>query len=95
MFSRAKEYLSIDDVTFASLFKLLEVKGGYIICTAFVYDFKKCSEYDSKQAMIDCKNTDRWGLYLCDIEKNDFSELKLYRGQQGIWYIKNDNNYER
>jgi len=83
-FEVAREYLTPEKIR---LNHLLKGNGGYIICTAFVYDFKKCSEVDSEEAMVDCKNTKRYGLYLMNIEKNDNAEMKLYRGRQGIWYI--------
>jgi hypothetical protein len=67
--------------------KFLKNSGGYIICTAFVSDFRECKKEDSLKALIDCENIKRFGLFLSDIQRLDEPLLNIYRGHQGIWYL--------
>jgi hypothetical protein len=67
-FSRTKEFLRV---------------GGGIICTAMVDDFIKLDWSFSKGALIDCELTERYGLFLSDIQHPEFIPCK---GKQGIWY---------
>ena len=47
--------------------KVLKV-GGYIIATAFVEDSRELTSKDSRDALIDCWNTKRYGLILKNIK---------------------------
>ena len=62
-----------------------EVINGYLLGTALVYDFGKLNGRHSNDALIDCQNTDRWGLYLSDVLK--FKHPILAKGEMGIWYF--------
>ena len=55
--------------------------GGAIICTAFVEDFRRLTEADAKDALIECKTT-RYGLVLRAVAQ---VEAIPCRGFQGIW----------
>ena len=59
--------------------------NGYIIGGAFVQDFKPLNDTHSKNALIDCSATQRFGLFLNEIWKlNDPIEVN---GEMGIWYF--------
>lgn len=59
-----------------------EIVNGCILGFAFVYDFGKVDDGHSKEALIECR-TDRWGLFLRNIEPVD----PIYaKGEMGIWY---------
>ncbi len=62
-----------------------EVINGYILGSAFVRDFKPLYESHSKDALIDCRYTQRYGLFLTNIEK--FDTPILCKGEMGIWYF--------
>ncbi len=62
-----------------------EVVNGYILGSAFVKSFGKLSSAHSQKALIDCEKTDRWGLYLSNIDK--FKEPIPVKGEMGIWYF--------
>lgn len=62
-----------------------EVINGYILGSVYVKAFGKLSSMHSEKALIDCTNTERFGLYLSEIEK--FSEPILCKGEMGIWYF--------
>jgi hypothetical protein len=81
----AMDYLTDDKLGMSNL---LRDSGGYIICTAYVEDFRELKKEDSQKSLIDCENTKRFGLFLINIEKNDNATLKFYKGRQGIWYLK-------
>lgn len=82
--SAASLYLTEEQIDYTDL---LRDDGGYIICTAFVSDFRECEDKDSQKALIDCNRTKRYGLFLTDIKRLDESLLNI-KGHQGIWYIK-------
>lgn len=57
---------------------------GALIATAFVYQFRPLfSIEDSRDALIDCTNTKRYGLFLRDIKPIDPIKIS---GKQGLWY---------
>jgi hypothetical protein len=62
--------------------KVLRVRG-VIVCTAFVSDHRECAAVDSKDALIDCVRTKRYGLILTDIRPMVHVPV---RGAQGVWY---------
>jgi len=64
-----------------------EIINGYILGSALVYNFCKLTDSDSRRALIEC-NTERWGLFLCDIEV--FKPIPC-KGEMGIWYYDFDN----
>ena len=57
--------------------------GGAIIATALVADFSKLDWSFSQGALIDCELTERWGLFLSDLQHPEAIPCK---GRQGIWY---------
>ena len=57
---------------------------GAIIGSAIVDKARWLEERDSQLAMIDCKNTKRFGLHLTHITM--FDEPLFERGSMGIWY---------
>ena len=61
--------------------------GGHIICTADVKEHRLLTYADSKKALIDCEDTQRFGLILKGIESIKFIPIK---GKQGIWYHEID-----
>jgi hypothetical protein len=65
-----------------------EIVNGYILGSAFVYDFKLLDSSHSKDALIDCGNTTRYGLFLKDVVK--FDEPIPVKGEMGIWYYDLD-----
>lgn len=66
-----------------------EMINGYILGAAYVYDFKLLDHSHSKDALIDCGNFTRYGLFLKDIEKFD-SPIEC-KGEMGIWYYDMEN----
>lgn len=67
-----------------------EMINGYILGSAFVYDFKKLDDSHSKAALIDCGSVERYGLFLRDIKK--LPEPIRVKGEMGIWYFDMDKN---
>lgn len=61
-----------------------EVVNGFILGSAFIYDFRRLSGKDSKPALIDCTYVPRWGLFLKDIQR--FDQPIPAKGSMGIWY---------
>lgn len=58
---------------------------GAIIGSAFINDFGELSGLQhSVDALIDCENTKRYGLFLKDVVK--FDDPLFERGSMGIWY---------
>lgn len=66
------------------LHKPEEMINGFIIGGAFVQDFKLLNDSNSRDALIDCGNTQRFGLLLNQIWKLD--EPIEVNGEMGIWY---------
>lgn len=62
--------------------------NGYILGIALVKSFGKLSAIHSHKALIDCENTERFGLYLTDVEK--FKTPIPCKGGMGIWYYNLD-----
>lgn len=71
------------------LFNPDEVVNGYILGKAFVYEFRKLEEWHSKPALIDCKDTIRYGLFLNNIQQ--FHTPIPCKGEMGIWYYDMEN----
>ena len=65
------------------LYKPEEVVQGYLLGSALVDDFRRCTKLDSKEALIDCEYSMRWGLVLSDIRRAP-TPIKI-KGAQGIW----------
>ena len=63
-----------------------EIINGFILGSAYVYDFQKLNSSHSTKALIDCneKVLDRWGLFLSAIERYDTPIAA--KGEMGIWY---------
>lgn len=66
-----------------------EMINGYILGSAYIYDFRLLKDSDSKSSLIDCESTQRYGLFLEDIKQ--FKEPILCKGEMGIWYYDLDN----
>lgn len=62
-----------------------EMINGFILGTAYVYDFSRLSDIDSKKSLIDCDSYVRFGLFLKDIKK--FDVPIPVKGEMGIWYF--------
>jgi hypothetical protein len=62
-----------------------EVINGHILGSAFVFDFKLLNESHSEAALIDCKYTQRWGLFLENVHR--FGVPIPVKGEMGIWYF--------
>lgn len=60
--------------------------AGVVVATAFVRKHGELSAEHSKAAMIDCKDTLRYGLFLSDIDW--LSTPIPAKGKQGIWNIE-------
>lgn len=73
-----------DDTGALGFYTMSECKPGVILGCVFVDKIQKLWYLDSEYANIDCKNTNRWGLYLKVIEK--FKTPIPAKGSQGIWY---------
>ena len=67
-----------------------EVVNGFILGCVHVYGFGALDDRYSKRALIDCKTTLRYGLFLQDI--NLFAEPIPVKGELGIWYFDTENN---
>lgn len=65
-----------------------EMINGFILGSAFVSDFKPLGESHSKLALIDCRYTQRYGLFLIDVKK--FEIPIPCKGKMGIWYYDLD-----
>lgn len=65
-----------------------EIVNGCLLGTALVQDFSKLNEKHSKDALIECRKTERWGLHLTDVEK--FDKPIPVQGAMGIWYFDLD-----
>lgn len=65
-----------------------EVVNGFILGSVFVKSFGKLSSIHSEKSLIDCENTERWGLYLSKIEK--FKDVIPVKGEVGVWYFDMD-----
>jgi len=63
---------------------------GAIICTAFVESAKWLNGGHSESALIECKYTQRFGLFLTDIQK--IKKPIFYKGRQGIFHIEEVDN---
>lgn len=74
-------YLSLQQI----LYNPDEVINGYILGSAYVEDFDIIQPHESKDALIDCVNTKRYGLYLSNINK--FKIPIKIKGEIGIWYF--------
>lgn len=71
------------------LFNPDEVVNGFILGSAFVYDFMALTDHDSQKALIDCGTVDRYGLFLDQINK--FQNTIPVKGEMGIWYYDIEN----
>lgn len=65
-----------------------EVVNGFLLGKVFVKSFGKLSSIHSQKALIDCGNTERFGLYLSEIEK--FKDPIPVKGEMGIWYFNTE-----
>jgi hypothetical protein len=65
-----------------------EMINGFILGSAFVRDFKELNSWDSLAALIDCRNTKRYGLILESITR--FNNPIPVKGEMGIWYFDID-----
>lgn len=59
-------------------------QNGLILGSAFVYDAQKLSKEHSKAALIECEFTERYGLFLNQV--NRFEIPIPEKGEMGIWY---------
>lgn len=59
--------------------------NGHILGSAYVYDTKWLTDSHSEAALIDCKNTKRFGLFLSGVNK--FKIPIPAKGSMGIWYF--------
>jgi hypothetical protein len=57
--------------------------GGAICWTALVKEHRALNESDSQAALIDCGETNRFGMFLEDVQ---MIEMIPCKGKQGIWY---------
>src|ERR1035437_8576684 len=64
----AYEYLTIDQLNIVKEMRPLEPQ---ILCTAYVNNYNILTSANSKDALIDCEHTQRYGLFLTDIKKID------------------------
>jgi len=64
--------------------KNFKTMGGQIICLTHVYDARKLTSWNSVDALIDCANTERHGLFLRDVKQ--IKPVKV-KGKMGIWYV--------
>ena len=65
-----------------------EIINGFILGSAFIRDYRILQASDSKAALIDCGSTERFGLFLEDIERWVFPIPE--KGEMGIWYYNLD-----
>lgn len=61
-----------------------DVINGCILGSVFVKSFGKLNDKHSKDALIDCGNTERFGLYLKDVQP---IVPIIVSGGMGIWYF--------
>lgn len=61
-----------------------EVISGFILCVAQVSKFSLLNDSHSKAALIDCGNTQRYGLFLENIERLPPIQVS---GERGVWYF--------
>lgn len=73
-------YLTRDQL----IYKPEEMINGYILGLVHVYRAAKCDWTDSKDALIDCAETERYGLFLQ--LKTIFNKPIPVKGEIGIWY---------
>ena len=59
--------------------------NGVILCSAFVEKVDALSGRDSGATMIDCRNVERYGLFLKHVNK--FDTPIPVKGGMGIWYF--------
>jgi len=78
----ASQYISMEQVLATSDF--ISIKGR-LLGTAFVKQHRVLNKEDSKQALIDCKETKRYGLIL---EKLTLIAPIKISGKQGMWKYK-------
>jgi len=64
--------------------------NGYLLGTARVKHFDLLSEFNSQEALIDCGNVKRWGLFMDMV--NEFEHPIPCKGGMGIWYYDLDNH---
>ncbi len=65
-----------------------EMVNGFILGSAHVSKINLLYNYNSKDALIDCYNTERYGLFLDSIKK--FDNPIPVKGEMGIWYFDLD-----
>lgn len=65
-----------------------EMLNGCILGSAHVHRFQLLEGKHSKDALINCHITQRWGLFLKDIHK--FETPIPVKGEMGIWYFDMD-----
>lgn len=61
-----------------------DMPNGFILGSAYVSDTKILESEDSGEALIDCGNTQRYGLILTEIKRFDIPIKES--GSMGIWY---------
>lgn len=66
------------------LYKPNEVLNGFILGSVYAYNYGLLTDKHSKSALIDCKETKRYGLFLDEVQP--FNEPLPAKGEQGIWY---------
>lgn len=62
-----------------------ETPNGVILGSVYVDDFRQLNQRHSKDSLIECESTRRFGLFLRDIKI--FDEPIPERGSVGIWYF--------
>lgn len=67
------------------LFNPDEMINGFILGSVFVDSVGKLDKSHSQFSLIDCENTERWGLLLGDVIK--FDDPIECKGEMGIWYF--------
>lgn len=79
------EYLTKDQI----MFNPEEMVNGFVLGSAYVWDFSRLNGIiDSRNSLIDCISTTRYGLHLEHIKK--FDHPIPVRGEMGIWYFDMD-----
>lgn len=66
-----------------------EIVNGYILGSVHVNAFGKLNATHSKPSLIDCANTERWGLFLDSVYNFNKSIIPV-KGEMGIWYFDLD-----
>lgn len=77
----ATPYLTPEQLATSNTFSRM---GGAVICTAFVKEFRKLTEDDSRRSLINCGSVERYGLILEDVQ---IIEAIPCKGRQGIFYV--------